>query len=129
MVDLTQDELTCLAIANEGECMLAIARWEQPIDHLVELGLMQRFDKFNNVITPKGREAIAKDIAQVDLAFATTAIDVHNAQTSYKNAMEFSAQQLANAARQKQLLTGQFPNKCAYDLAQEVLRRALEILG
>lgn len=125
MTDLTQDELTCLAISAQGENMLAIGRWEKPIDRLVELGLLTRFDKFNHQITSKGKLEAERLLADTDDAYAKAAIDVHNAQTQYKLSMDQAAQQLVNAAKCKQLLTGQFPNQCAYGLAQEILQLAL----
>ena len=57
MSDLSQDELTILMIAAEGESMMPIGRWEKPLDSLVAKGLMHRHDKFNVVITPDGRKA------------------------------------------------------------------------
>lgn len=127
--ELSNDELTCLAIAAHGENMLQIGRWEAPIQALVKRGLMRSIDKFNNVITPKGAEVAAGASLDDDEAFARKAIEVHNAQVEYKAVMEAAAQHLVRAAKKKQELTGQFPNQCAYDLAQQVLKRALEILG
>jgi len=120
--------LTCLAISAQGENMLAIGRWEKPIDRLVELGLLKRFDKFNHEITPEGKKEAAAQIDSVDDAYAKAAIDVKNAQTQYHGSMEQAAKHLADAAKCKQLLTGQFPHQCAYDLAQEVLQKALFLL-
>lgn len=125
MTDLTQDEMTCLAISAQGENMLAIGRWEKPIDRLVELGLLVRFDKFNHQITPKGVLEAERSLAGVDDAYVKAVIDVKNAQTQYKLSMDQAAQHLADAAKCKQLLTGQFPNQCAYGLAQEILQLAL----
>ncbi len=127
--ELSQDELTCLAISNEGENMLAIGRWEKPIDRLVELGLLKRFDKFNHAITPKGKQVYAASMDVVDSSYAKLAIDVVNVKEKYQAAMEEAAQKLAEAAKHKQSLTGQFPNQCAYGLAQETLKRTLEIIG
>ncbi len=127
--DLTQDELTCLAIAAEGENMLQIGRWEAPIQSLVKRGLMRSIDKFNNVITPRGKEAAAKIGDGVDTRYAEVAIKVHNAQAEYNEHFETAAQELAKAVLKRQELTGQFPNQCAYGMAQELLARVLEILG
>lgn len=55
---LTDDEIAILTLAVQGESMAAIGRWEKPTEHLVELGLMERGDKFNNFITAAGRAAL-----------------------------------------------------------------------
>lgn len=52
---LTEDETACLAIAAKGGCIASIGHWEDAIDSLVQLGLLNRLDKFNNVITAEGR--------------------------------------------------------------------------
>jgi DNA-binding TFAR19-related protein (PDSD5 family) len=127
--ELTEDEITCLTIAGNGENMLAIARWEKPIDHLVELGLMRRLDKFNNLITANGKQVLEMALEGQHHEYTRLSNDVALAKQDYANEMEQAAQHLANATRVKQRLTGQFPNQAAYGLAQEALRRALEILG
>jgi hypothetical protein len=67
MTDLTQDELTVLMIAAEGQSMMPIGRWEAPVESLVKRGLLRRADKFNNYITPAGRKAAdAKDNANIE---------------------------------------------------------------
>jgi hypothetical protein len=58
MTDLTQDELTVLMIAAEGQSMMPIGRWEAPVESLVKQGLLRRADKFNNFITEAGRKAV-----------------------------------------------------------------------
>lgn len=61
MTDLTQDELTVLLIANQGESMMPIGRWEKPIQSLLAKGYMRANDKFNNFITDAGRKAVTRD--------------------------------------------------------------------
>ena len=55
--ELSPDEFTVLLIAIEGESMIPIGRWKQPILALTERGLMQRNDGVNYEITPEGRKA------------------------------------------------------------------------
>lgn len=61
MTDLTQDELTVLLIANLGESMMPIGRWEKPIQSLLARGYIRAADKFNNFITDAGRKAVTRD--------------------------------------------------------------------
>ena len=58
MSDLTQDEFTVLLIAAEGESMMPIGRWKEPLLALTERGLMLKNDGFNYVITALGRKAV-----------------------------------------------------------------------
>ncbi len=59
MSDLSQDELTVLMIAVHGESMMAIGRWQKPIESLLQKGYMQSRggDNFNCIITDAGRAA------------------------------------------------------------------------
>lgn len=52
---LSDHERRILMMAGEGGCLAAIAEHEKTIDRLVQLGLMVRHDKFNNVISPAGQ--------------------------------------------------------------------------
>lgn len=58
MSDLTQDEFTVLLIAAEGESMMPIGRWKEPLLALTERGLMLKNDEFNYAITALGRAAV-----------------------------------------------------------------------
>ena len=66
MSDLSQDELTVLMIAVHGESMMAIGRWQKPIERLLQKGYMQSRggDNFNCIITPAGRAACEARDAQ-----------------------------------------------------------------
>ena len=79
MSDLSQDELTVLMIAVHGESMMAIGRWQKPIESLLQKGYMQSRggDNFNCVITPAGRAACeARDRQDtVDLMSAITRVN------------------------------------------------------
>ena len=58
---LSEDDLIVLSLAADGESMAAIGRWEKPCDKLVRLGYLSRGDKFNNFITPEGKERWARE--------------------------------------------------------------------
>lgn len=76
MSDLTDDELTVLLIADRGESMLPIGRWEYPVKRLVELGYMQSIgghnltdgSSANNVITPAGKRVVRQQTEARDNA-------------------------------------------------------------
>lgn len=68
-MSLTTDELTVLMIAAQGESMMAIAHWKQPVESLIAKGYLQSRgdDNFNCVITPAGRAACeARDREDMD---------------------------------------------------------------
>ena len=54
---LTADEFVVLMLAAEGESMIPIGRWKQPILALTERGLMKKNDAVNYAITAEGRKA------------------------------------------------------------------------
>lgn len=131
MSELTQDERTVLMIAAEGESMMAIARWEAPTESLVAKGLMQRADKFNNFITPAGREAL-KGIEQADDAnfreIAGKMINVHNCRVQARMSAEQAAHHLSLAARASASATGDTLEAAARAWSKVVLDAALELL-
>jgi FkbM family methyltransferase len=67
---MTNDEMTVLMIAAQGEPMIPIGRWEQPVRDLAARGLMQKQDAINYVITSKGMEALRSEEQQRDGEFA-----------------------------------------------------------
>jgi FkbM family methyltransferase len=67
---MTDDEMTVLLIAAQGESMIPIGRWEQPILALTERGLMKCNDAVNYGITAKGREVVKREEKERDGAFA-----------------------------------------------------------
>ena len=129
MSDLTDDEFVCLSLAGNGENMMAIGRWEKAMDHLVELKLLSRYDKFNHGITNAGRSALAEHEKQVDGALKQALSGARQQVDTYRDQVEQAAQCLAGAARKKQELTSQLPNQAVYELGEAIKARALEILG
>lgn len=128
MTDLTEDERIVLTIAAKGQSMIAIARWEKPIDSLVAKGLMVRHDKHNNLITNAGREAIAEDEDKPYRDLLETGIKLRNAHEQARQSAEQAAQHLALAARAS-AATGNSPQYAAEQWAKVVLDRALELLN
>ncbi len=67
---MTNDEMTVLMIAAEGESMIPIGRWEKPIHDLTDRGLLRKLDAVNYVITSKGTDALQAEEKQRDGEFA-----------------------------------------------------------
>ena len=73
MTDLTEDEVTVLMIAAEGESMMPIGRWAAPVESLIRKGYLSRTSKFNNYITDEGRKAVeTHDTAHVKAVLEAT---------------------------------------------------------
>jgi hypothetical protein len=128
VVDLTQDELIILLIADEGESMMPIGRWEAPVASLVAKGYLHANDKFNNVITDAGR----KVCKQADDDSARALIGVNDAvvegwQKAAARAEE-PAVLLAELATYSSSVTGDDKVKALREWGRVVLSRALELL-
>ena len=67
---MTNDELTVLMIVAEGESMIPIGRWEQPMRDLIARGLLQKWDAVNYIITSEGMDALKAEEKQRDGEFA-----------------------------------------------------------
>ena len=127
MPELTDDERTVLMIAQEGESLAAIGRWEQPIEHLVELGYLNQHDKFNNMITPAGKAAIVETNDVVDTAAARALIGAHNTRVVHKHSEDI-ASELAEMAKALSLATGDEPLVALQRCVAAVRDRAIELL-
>jgi hypothetical protein len=127
MPDMTDDERTVLMIADQGESMMPLGRWEQPVEHLVELGFLERHDKFNNTITSAGRKAIGKANDEVDDTFAKALIARHNASVVYRQKGEALAKELAEMARLASV-TGDTPLTALNRCVAAVRDRAIELM-
>lgn len=125
-MNLTDDEYTVLSIAVEGQSMMAIGRWASPIEHLVAQGMLKRHDTFNNVITPKGRQALHAHEEKLDLGLIEAANKVANAKAQADFAVDQAVKHLVIAARATNAATGQSTREAAHNWAQIILQRALE---
>ncbi len=128
MADLTQDELTVLLIAEKGESMMPIGRWEAPALSLVAKGYLHANDKFNNVITDAGRQACK----QADDANMRALIGANNAVVEARQKAAARAEELAvllaELAAYSSSVTGDDKVKALRNWGRIVLARALELL-
>jgi hypothetical protein len=127
-MSLTQDELTVLMIAAEGESMMPIGRWEAPTRALVAKGYLLANDKYNNVITEAGRQAAE----QADNANIRDMVKVNNdiveaRQKAAARGDEIAAL-LAELATYSASMTGDDKVKALRNWAKVVLEKALEII-
>lgn len=132
MTQLSDDEFTVLLIAAEGESMMPLGRWEQPVERLVELGYLERADKFNNYITPAGKAAVAehnKILEAADDGLARKMIELHNNRVAYKQVGEKLAEQMAAMAKAAADITGDEPLVALQKCVAAVRDRAIELLG
>lgn len=79
---MTDDEMTVLLIAAQGESMIPIGRWEKPLLALAERGFMKRNDAVNYVITAKGREAVKQEEKERDGVLLAASRRQHNRQAA-----------------------------------------------
>lgn len=128
-VELTDDERTVLLIADGGESMMPLGRWEQPVEHLVELGYLERHDKFNNVITEKGRLAINAAEEGVSDDFAKALIARHNAGIAYRQKGNEIAQKLVELTKELAVITGDDPATALTKCSDAIWARAKELLN
>lgn len=128
MADLSQDELTVLMIAAEGESMMPIGRWEKPVQSLVVKGYLQALDKFNNVITATGRAAVIQDEDDT----ARQMIQAHNAVIEGKNTTSQDAEQIAaqlvDLAELSSKITGDDKIQALRKWGKTILERSIELL-
>lgn len=132
MTDLSQDELTCLMIAAEGQSLIAIGRWEKPLASLVQRGLVTRHDKANHSITDAGRLALADEERKTDHALGQMiegSSRIGSEQARIRAQAEQMAQTLATMANDSSRITRDATTDAARKWSDIVLNRALEILG
>ena len=133
MLELTDDEVTCLTImVGDAEHpptnMLAIGRWQKTLEDLAAKNFASRLDGVNYVSTKAG----AKALAEVDLDQTSTMAGVVNEikQTKEEAAtlLETAAKSLAEACHKHHRLTGAVPNQVTWEMGQNIIKRALELL-
>lgn len=128
MAELTEDEVTCLTIMGDGENMLAIGRWKEPIEHLKELGLSRNIAPLNYVITTEGRTKLGECNKQTDDAFLRITSNIKATKEQVLKVLETAAQNLSDAAKMQQQMTNEPPNQVVWELGQLIIKRALELL-
>lgn len=128
---MTDDELTILTIAGTGESMMAIGRWKPAVEQLALLGLLKKLDPFNYVITLRGKAVLKDKNHEQDETFKHAYQDYNNTQNHRQQMLESSEQaavNLSHAARAAVRLTGRPANQAVWEISQQVLQRALELL-
>jgi len=130
MSNLSDDELTVLMIAAQGESMIATGRWKQPTESLIAKGYLQSRggDNFNCIITEAGRAACkeAEDAPYNEMI--ETGSKIGATQKAIRDFAEQAAQLLAKAAQASHQAVGDAPEYAAEQWSGVILRRALEIL-
>ena len=131
MTELTQDELTCLMIAEQHQMLAPIGRWEKSIKDLTARGLLRRVDDVSYVITDAGRLAAREGEDANDLALLETLGRVQKAtpvQEAISDFAEQAAHHLVDAAQASAAVTGDTAEVAAQKLSQVILGRALQLL-
>lgn len=128
MSQLTEDEIVCLTIMGDGENMLAIGRWKPAIEHLTEMGLARNMTPLNYVITNDGRAKLAEYNKQTDDTFLRLASGVKSTKEQAARTLEMAARNLADAAKLRHEMTGEFANQVVWEIGQDIIKRALELL-
>ena len=136
MTDLTQDELTVLLIAVEGERMMPIGRWEAPAQSLLTKGYLQRnvspqdpSGMHNLTITEQGRRACAEGEDDSMRALVGVGNEIVQAHRKTAARAEELAVLLAELATYSSSVTGDDKVKALRKWGKTVLERALELLN
>ena len=128
MTELTQDELTVLLIASQGESMMPIGRWQAPVESLLKRGYLHANDRFNNVITPEGRIAAELTQSHNERAVAGVHNEIQMAQARARQMAESIAAQLVELSQISSKVTAEAPKKALERWSRIILTRALELL-
>ena len=129
MVDLTDDELTVLLIAKEGQSMMPIGRWEKPVKNLAEKGLLTKFDNVNYGITKAGT-ALAEQRNDDDArAVLELSIRTQNHHEQYRQSVEQAARHLVFAAKAAALATGDDVKQSVRAASEKAAQHAVEMLN
>lgn len=131
MSELTDDEYAVLMIADQGQHMLAIGRWEKPVKHLVTGGYMRKVDDVNYLITDAGRQAMQARGKEDDTALLTVfnqGIALRNGREQATQSVEQAAIHLSHAIKATIAITGDAPEFAAKKWLGEIEKRALELL-
>lgn len=128
MTDLTSEEQAVLTLAEQGQSIMAVGMWEAPCDHLVELKLLERHDKFNHSITPAGRKALGNTEEEVNDAAFRAVITAHNFRVTYRKKAEEIAQQLVQLAKDASTVTGDDPKTSVANIISAIRQRLEDLL-
>lgn len=135
MTDLSQDEITLLLIAANGEPMMPIGRWRVSATSLVQKGYLNPRPHpgdpegfFNLHITPSGRKAVkdADDEPHVSMQMLTE--DIQRQQERLRRQAEGIVVQLVDLAEESSKVTGDSPRDAMEKWAKVIGQRALELV-
>lgn len=132
---ITDDERTVLMIADRGEYMLAIGRWERPIKNLTEKGFLkcqQLAGGPQYTITDAGRLELNATDAEEDRNLAKIIEQgsrIGAAQKTARDHAEAVAQAIASCAKVSASMTGDTPEMAAKKWSPIILERALDIIN
>jgi len=131
-MSITDDERTVLMIADRGEYMLAIGRWELPIKSLAKRGLLAS-QILNGgpqyTITEAGRTELNAAEHEEDQQLREIINRSSATLASIRGKAEQSAQLLAQAAKESEQATGDSPKVAAERWSEMILKRALDIIA
>lgn len=128
---LTDDEFTVLMIAAEGQSMMPIGRWQVSVESLSARGLLAGPDKFNQLITPAGREALKERDKEDDQAYVgllEAGARMANGHQQYRQFIEQTSEFLANAVRAARMVTGHAMDHVLDESLEVVRKRTKELL-
>ncbi len=131
-MNLTNDEMSVLMIAERDQYMLAIGRWAEPTKSLAVKGLL-KCDMINGgpqyTITDAGRTALQKQDAAAAQAVIDAGTHIGVAQKEARVGAETAAKMLAEVAKLSTPITGDTPESAARKWAPIILERALDIIN
>src|SRR5258705_7494954 len=128
MTDLTDDEVTVLMIAAEGQSMIPLGRWEKPVHSLTAKAYLRKADDVNFYITDAGRQAIKARDKEDDALFAKVlnkTSKLVSAQSTITQDGENLARTLVEMGRASMPLTGDSLESAIRKWAKAVIDRAL----
>jgi hypothetical protein len=126
---LGNDELTVLAIADTGQYMIPIGRWQPAVLSLNEKGYLIKLDDVNYVITEAGRKALRADADHDLRAIQETGRKVQHTQARAIARIEQAAKLLADAAIESATATGDSRERALREWGRICLNKAAELIG
>lgn len=130
-MSLSNDEMSVLMIAAQGQTMLPIGRWEGPTKSLAARGFMKCEILAGGpqyTITDAGHLALNNSEKEDDDRLTQAIAKANNATHTAKKCAEEAAVLLTQAIRSTQTVTGESPDIIARKWCATIQRRALELL-
>ena len=145
MTELSIDEQTVLLIAAEGERLIPIGRWKEPIDSLFAKGLLVRerhpgdpTGYFNNILSPSGRAAVVEMDTVYDQVLAEAVspqvmaplviADQKRLETRLRAEAERISAMIVELARESMPITGQTLASATKNWTKAIVARAKEMV-